>query len=254
MKFVKKLIYNITYYICSKLVNLFPLFFLNCLRNNNLDCIIFSLNRPDIFNWKYTDIPNKVNGFEDLSFLFWTSPLNRGIIRQDLDEAALLFKTVKNICNPKGIEIGRYTGGSTILLAAAVGPKGKLISIDINPQDDTTLTDILNRLEINDRVELIVGNAKDLNPDDNYDFIFIDGDHTYEGAKSDHNKWGEVVKVGGYIVHHDMGNKRKYSTQLKSLSKLRLDILRGQQKCLKLVDESGSITVFQRISAGWNKI
>lgn len=240
------------YFICTKLVNLSPSFFINCLSKDNYDFMVPNLNKAHLFNWQDVNIPNKISGFEDLTFLFWVSPLNRGMLRQDFDEAALLFKTVNNISNPKGVEIGRFKGGSTILLAAAVGLKGKLISIDIEPQDDLVLQDIINNLGMNDRVDIITGNSKEIILHDIYDFVFIDGDHSYEVAKSDHNKWGALVKVGGFIIHHDMGYTRHFSTQWETLSKLRSDILLHQVKELQLVKEAGSLSVFKRISNSWN--
>ncbi|MFC1704344.1 hypothetical protein ACFL1E_06160, partial [Candidatus Omnitrophota bacterium] len=30
-------------------------------------------------------LPEKIKGFEDLNFLFWSSPLNKSLIRMDLD-------------------------------------------------------------------------------------------------------------------------------------------------------------------------
>jgi hypothetical protein len=249
-----KVISKIAYFICAKLVNFCPSFFLKCLSENNFDYLVLNLNKPHLFNWQDINIPNKINGFEDLTFLFWASPLNRGILRQDFDEAALLFRTVNNMSNPIGVEIGRFNGGSTILIAAAVGSKGKLISIDIEPQDDLVLQDIINKLGMKDRVDLITGNSNEIILHDNYDFVFIDGDHSYEGAKRDHNKLGALVKVGGFIIHHDMGKERRYSTQWDELFRLKSDILLNQQKELRFFSEAGSITVFQRISFGWKKI
>jgi hypothetical protein len=36
------------------------------------------------------------------------------------------------------------------------------------------------------------------------DFLFIDGDHSYEGAKSDYEKYSPLVKSGGVIAFHDI--------------------------------------------------
>ena len=34
-------------------------------------------------------------------------------------------------------------------------------------------------------------------------FLYIDGDHTYEGVKSDFELWEPKVKIGGTIGFHD---------------------------------------------------
>jgi predicted O-methyltransferase YrrM len=39
------------------------------------------------------------------------------------------------------------------------------------------------------------------------DFVFIDGDHSYEGVKRDLAAWLPKVKPGGWLMGHDYGNK-----------------------------------------------
>ena len=36
------------------------------------------------------------------------------------------------------------------------------------------------------------------------DFLFIDADHSYEGAKTDFENYGPLVKSGGIIAFHDL--------------------------------------------------
>ena len=36
------------------------------------------------------------------------------------------------------------------------------------------------------------------------DFLFIDGDHTYEGAKRDFDLYKQLVRSGGIIALHDI--------------------------------------------------
>jgi hypothetical protein len=45
--------------------------------------------------------------------------------------------------------------------------------------------------------------------DESLDFVFIDGDHSYEGCKRDIEVWVPKVKVGGWIGGHDYGHPRK---------------------------------------------
>ncbi|MEM5831577.1 MAG: class I SAM-dependent methyltransferase, partial [Candidatus Aenigmatarchaeota archaeon] len=39
------------------------------------------------------------------------------------------------------------------------------------------------------------------------DFLFIDGDHTYEGVKKDFEMYSPLVREGGIIAFHDIINK-----------------------------------------------
>ena len=40
------------------------------------------------------------------------------------------------------------------------------------------------------------------------DFVFIDGDHSYEGCKADIEAWNKKVKPGGFLCGHDYGSER----------------------------------------------
>jgi len=65
-----------------------------------------------------------------------------------------------------------------------------------------------------------------------FDFIFIDGLHTYEQVKKDYF-WLKHLKKGGYIAFHDtnMGEIKKFISE-------------SPMKDLKLVDEQDSLKVF----------
>lgn len=239
---------------CDRLVSLAPESILNSLRKNHYELVAREFNRAFRFDWKGAAIPEHPERFEDLVSLFERSPITRGIIRQDFDEAAALFRWVRSLKDPIGVEIGRFNGGSTLLLTVAIGPNGKLTSIDIAPQDDVVLDCVLQKARVRARVDLVVGDANTLNREGAIDFVFIDGDHSYEGAKRDHNKWGRLVRPGGYIFHHDMGNGRNFATQWDELARLRADILSLQRVELELVQEAGSMSVFRKKLEGWTEI
>jgi hypothetical protein len=52
-------------------------------------------------------------------------------------------------------------------------------------------------IESKERIAGIIGNRK-------LDFLFIDGDHTYEGVKDDFEHYKQYVKPGGWIGFHDI--------------------------------------------------
>ncbi len=243
--------------ILTPIVDLDPNIFFGILKRKHPEIIVNRFEIGNLFDLlSNSNHVAQINQFEDLAFLFWSSPLNRGILRQDFDEAAALYRRIFQMKNPKGVEIGRFSGGSTILLAAAVGATGKLISIDIDPQDDKSLAAILSRYNFSERVNLIKGDANEVffEGEELYDFVFIDGDHTYEGAKRDHNKWGAKVKPNGYIIHHDMSASRIYATQHKVLAQLKDDILAIQAKEVRVVEEVGSMCFFQKTASTWAPI
>lgn len=46
--------------------------------------------------------------------------------------------------------------------------------------------------------------ASKLIPDDHLDWIFIDGDHSYEGVSTDIKNWAPKVRKGGVVIGHDI--------------------------------------------------
>ena len=42
------------------------------------------------------------------------------------------------------------------------------------------------------------------------DYLFIDGDHSYEGVKSDFEKYSPLVRPGGIVAFHDVAIDRKH--------------------------------------------
>lgn len=196
-----------------------------------------------------------IGGFEDLVTLFTVGKFNRAIARLDLDEAALLFKTVRCIAPSVGVEIGRASGGSTLLLALAVGASGKVTSVDLTPSHDEELSEVLARTSLRDRVRLIVGDSRTLELSEQaVDWAFIDGGHDYEVARSDHNRFGRLVRPGGYIIHHDATKARPNATGCEQLMRLRDEILASQTDVLGHWREAGSLIAFERTSAPWQPV
>ena len=184
-------------------------------------------------------------GFEDLAFLFNCGLDNRGQIRMDFDEAALLFKTVASMTTPRGVEIGRYHGGSTILLAHAVGPSGFVDSIDLGGKHNRKIRAQLVELGLMDRVRLRVGNSTKVRlPECPMDFVFIDGDHSYKGVRADQDRWGAAVRPGGFVIHHDMTRCRPGATRQNGPQRVYSEILKAGEP--SVVARAGSVVVFQR--------
>ena len=140
--------------------------------------------------------------FENLAGLFNCASSNRGIIRLNLDEAALLWRGVQKADSIVGpiLEVGRRFGGSTQLIAAASREGVKdIISVDLKMEVHEK---VRKYLLLNDRVELRVGSS--FAPiDRDWSFIFIDGDHSYEGASTDMKIHVPRLVPGGYLAVHD---------------------------------------------------
>ena len=121
--------------------------------------------------------------FADMAWLFQCDNRNRGIIRMNFDEAALLWKTARRTVGPI-LEIGRCRAGSTALLAAAA-PGRRIVSVDLAPKHAREAEAFLARPEMAEQIELRVGDSRVPFPDERFGMLFIDGDHEYDGVRAD---------------------------------------------------------------------
>jgi predicted O-methyltransferase YrrM len=112
------------------------------------------------------------------------------------------------------LEIGsRY--GETLLLMAQRMKAGRLVSVDLPgiqpwgyPDSENHLRANIEKIrELGLEAELFIGDSADpdilsavtaLSP---FDLVFIDGDHRYEGVKTDWLNYGHLGKV---VVFHDI--------------------------------------------------
>src|SRR5574341_2689164 len=153
--------------------------------------------------------------FENLIGLFASTPLDHGAILTSVRSGAYLYGIAKHIKARKVIEVGRYKGGSTLLLSAGMSGKGTLWTIDIGEKEarldasdggrpfDQQLSARLKEFNLNN-VQLIVGDSRTLGLETGeVDLVFIDGDHSYEGAKNDFERFGKRVRVGGALLFDD---------------------------------------------------
>lgn len=68
-------------------------------------------------------------------------------------------------------------------------------------------SDVIKNLEgYENRAFMLRGKSEDLNhlfSDSSLDFIYIDGNHSYEYVKLDLELWWDKIKVGGFLMGHD---------------------------------------------------
>lgn len=128
-----------------------------------------------------------------------------------------LIKELGDVSDKTMIEIGSFIGESTIIFAKhfkhviAIDP----FLPDYDPMDPTSRFDFdevfqefKDRIEEEkDKVTIIRMKSDDAVPllKDKYDFIYIDGLHTYQGVKQDIINYLPLVKEGGVIGGHDYG-------------------------------------------------
>lgn len=123
---------------------------------------------------------------------------------------------------PIFVEIGTWKGKSAVFMAEEIKNQGKEIdfyTIDLfeysdgyhefNPNRDNLsfYDEVLKNIDpVKDYINLIKGKSYEVAKrfeDGSISFLFIDGDHSYEGVKKDLNAWYPKIKSGGIIAGHD---------------------------------------------------
>ncbi len=199
------------------------------------------------------DAMGRVEGFHDLVPLFTCHAATRGFVQLDLDEGAHLYRlaleAAKRSPAPRVLEIGRAKGGSTVILAAGIGPAGKVVSVDLTPPGDDYLRELLARTGLADRVELLVGDSRKMPlPEGLFDLVFIDGDHEYAGVKADWERVKTLVRPGAEVLFHDAGKGRELAQPCPGCAQLVAEIAASGATGWERRPDVGSLAQFRRVS------
>ena len=79
---------------------------------------------------------------------------------------------------------------------------------NLYPQDelDRQYNNVVNMFKSDDRVKIIRDfsvNSSHSFPDEYFDFVYLDADHTYQSVKEDLESWWPKIKKGGILSGHD---------------------------------------------------
>ena len=147
-----------------------------------------------------------------------TTNKNQTWMRDQVSTEALLelIKELGDNSEKTMIEIGSFVGESTVLFAQSFK---KVIAIDpfeadYDPQDSTSnnfdfdnvYQTYLDRITVYSNIETIVDTSDNAVKElvgKEFDFVYIDGLHTYEGVKSDITNYLPLINKGGVIGGHD---------------------------------------------------
>ena len=90
-----------------------------------------------------------------------------------------LLEFISRMIKPELIlEIGTFTGYSTICLAKGLKPGGRLITIEINDEITEFARSYLHKAGVENKIVQITGKAQEIIPqlDHKFDLVYIDGD------------------------------------------------------------------------------
>lgn len=132
--------------------------------------------------------------------------INNSFTQQVYDEILHLAYFLKGFQPNNILEVGCKGGTFSLFSQLSTGKK---VGVDIDPQYEsnikfTAITDPENIHFIcgNSQIEETLDRVKSICS--SFDFIFIDGDHTYEGVSRDFNLYKQVLSDRGVMVFHDI--------------------------------------------------
>ena len=145
------------------------------------------------------------------------------------EELASLLGDVRRL-NPRTVvEIGTSMGGTLYLWTRLARPDATIISVDLPGGQfgggySPLRTPIYRRfarerqklhlLRADSHEKATLEQVKALIGEAQIDFLFIDGDHTYEGVLKDWEMYSPLVRSGGLVVFHDVAGNYG-TTQVK---------------------------------------
>lgn len=142
--------------------------------------------------------------------------------RDSSAERHLYYRIAKDLGPGNYADIGVWRGGSAAALANGLfdgGHKGTIYAVDFFDTSDgrgrsfgfpsTTLELYIKNKSLDRYVDLKVckGHSVEIGKSiikTEFNFVSIDGDHTYSGAKADTDNWAPKVKKGGLLAFNDV--------------------------------------------------
>lgn len=134
-----------------------------------------------------------------------TAPYPHSMMQISPDQGQFMALLVRLIAATRTIELGVYTGYSSLSVALALPPDGKIIACDVNEEWTSMATRYWAEAGVSHKVDLRLAPAMETldgllaeGRSGSFDFIFIDADkENYEGY---YERSFELLRVGGIIA------------------------------------------------------
>jgi predicted O-methyltransferase YrrM len=139
--------------------------------------------------------------------------------RQNMEEIRALYDLVCELKPRRALEIGTARGGTLYLWTQAAADDATIVSVDLPGGDfggaypPCRVPFYQSFARADQHLHLIRADSHDPQTRAEVqsrfdggliDFAFIDGDHTYEGARADFELYGPLVRPGGIVAFHDI--------------------------------------------------
>lgn len=98
------------------------------------------------------------------------------------------------------LEIGTFTGYSAIAMAKGLSGNGKITTLEVNEEMETLIRKFIKKSGLEEKIELLIGDAVNLIPklNEQFDLVFIDADK--EQYTEYYKLAMEKLRPGGFIL------------------------------------------------------
>jgi len=152
-------------------------------------------------------VPPPIPFYKLMPWLYRTNAfVTTYIAEHAVDEGLFLYEQCRQKADGTLVEVGRRVGGSTIVMAAALG-NGVLHSLDILPLNDKTLRAHLEKLGLAGKVKIVVGDSTSYRAPElaRIDLLFLDGNKESDAAiQADLDNFLPLMGPGSLLLIHDM--------------------------------------------------
>jgi predicted O-methyltransferase YrrM len=191
-----------------------------------------------------------------LQFALWRVRLAEASTQTTRSERDTLARHAKSRLRP--VEIGVWHGVTTRRLRAAMHPDGELWAIDpyVKGRLGVSFPELIAHREVdlveNGRVRWVKATAVDAAEQwkrerrEPTDFVFVDGDHSWDGISTDWNAWSPLVAPGGVVALHDSRSTPERPIEEAGSVRFTREFIRKDSR-FHLVDEVDSLTVVERV-------
>jgi predicted O-methyltransferase YrrM len=165
--------------------------------------------------WRFALATRNIVALEDALELAYSKPFNALIAPTQIrSEIQALCEIVRQRRPRTVLEIGTEYGGTFFLFSRAAAPDALLISVDMPREDLRPRRSLCAYLGIKGQnVSVIDGDSHAASTVESVyrvlggrkvDFLFIDGDHGYEGVRQDFEKYVGLLNSPGLVAFHDI--------------------------------------------------
>lgn len=186
-----------------------------------VDRIAFRLSKERLYEFMRSEC--SLNGILHTAFNYSGYWSYRSICPQQIPaEIEQLAREVERTAPLTILEIGTSSGGTLYIWARYVKDCRRIISIDLPEGYPYKKIDFFRLFDSSKKFCFLRGDSHSATTvkmlaqilgDDRIDFLYIDGDHSYEGVRKDFNAYRKFMARKGMIAFHDIVHHPGYGVE-----------------------------------------